>query len=576
MAYLCYFTADVVWGTSGIIATLTLGLMINSFGRSMINDNHLLEDFWSIVEHLLNTVIFTLGGLVWGGTIANSDEDDPSLWFTAQDWGFLFVLYAFLTLIRFFLFSSFYPITSNLGLKSNWREAFFQSYAGLRGSIGIALALALNNTVQSATGAESDSAVETSKLFGLVGGIAFLTLTINATTCGPLLKLLGLTDATKFRKTLQSVVWSRVRTHTIDHMVRLLAEPWFEKTNFAVVRAHVPLVSDLKKSELKAAVKRFHNANHYRSNYRAPNIERFLPYLDDDNDNNNDDVETSANECDQDENRRFEQEVNDSTPVQPGGDGLRPKVHASRFQKDEGPLPIEEVRRLFYEILRTCYHYQIEAGYLNHRELLVYLLTESLDLAIDKLNERLTDWDYTQSMRVPVSHALRRLRHHKVVASSASCLLGSQSASELDHLDLRFSVERCLAFLDGHKDARRILQEELSNTEGQLSEAEEIVLKESEEESDRAKKLLESYKQKDVESIVSHKFCNILLNRSVKHIEKMTETNLLKETEAQSFMEDIQDELFANDSCRKQEHPGEMKTHEYNQLEMSDSDEGER
>lgn len=140
MAYICYFVSDVVWGTSGVIATLTFGLLLNSLGRTMINDVKLLEDFWDLVEHLLNTVLFTLGGLVWGSVIAN-DPKYPDQRFTAKDWGYLFMLYVFLMVIRYALFIGFFPLTYYLGISTNWKEQFFQSYAGLRGAVGISLAI---------------------------------------------------------------------------------------------------------------------------------------------------------------------------------------------------------------------------------------------------------------------------------------------------------------------------------------------------------------------------------------------------------------------------------------------------
>jgi len=65
-AYLCYFTAEIVLETSGVIATLSMGLVINEFARPTINDVKFMRGVWSIVEHILNTILFTLGGLVWG------------------------------------------------------------------------------------------------------------------------------------------------------------------------------------------------------------------------------------------------------------------------------------------------------------------------------------------------------------------------------------------------------------------------------------------------------------------------------------------------------------------------------
>ena len=105
------------------------------------------------------------------------------------------------------------------------------SYGGLRGAVGIALALALHAQVGKCffviryspklifsgisdhfhnslgiievhfTSNESEEMQKqyqgyTTKLFGMVGGIALLTLVINGPTSGPLLKHLGLVTPT--------------------------------------------------------------------------------------------------------------------------------------------------------------------------------------------------------------------------------------------------------------------------------------------------------------------------------------------------------------------------------------------
>ena len=61
LAYVGYWCSDYVWKTSGVIATLTAGVTVKYFGRAIVNDERLMNDFWSLLEHILNTVLFTLG-----------------------------------------------------------------------------------------------------------------------------------------------------------------------------------------------------------------------------------------------------------------------------------------------------------------------------------------------------------------------------------------------------------------------------------------------------------------------------------------------------------------------------------
>ena len=101
MAYLNYYVADFTWETSGVMATLSAGLLVHFLGRGWVNDPKLFSDFFEIVEGILNTILFSLGGLVWGSIIVQNYND--KVWL-AKDWGYLIVAYLMLLVIRAVLF----------------------------------------------------------------------------------------------------------------------------------------------------------------------------------------------------------------------------------------------------------------------------------------------------------------------------------------------------------------------------------------------------------------------------------------------------------------------------------------
>lgn len=82
----------------------------------------------------------------------------------------------------------------------------------------ITLAIALDNTVREHATEEDYQNIyveQTQKAFAFIGGIAFLTLSINGTTAGPILRTLGLADSTESREKIVSAYQARFTAHLI-------------------------------------------------------------------------------------------------------------------------------------------------------------------------------------------------------------------------------------------------------------------------------------------------------------------------------------------------------------------------
>jgi len=216
----------------------------------------------------------------------------------------------------------------------------------------------------------------------MIGGIAFLTLIINATTAGPILRKLGLADATETRKQVIDMVRKRLRGYTIDKMVELLSEKRFQHVNFAVVRHHVTIIQDLTAEELAEAVDMYRSIHGREKKFAMPIVKNVLPYI-----RSKEDKEIGEDEA---INKIFEDLYNDASDRQ-----SQPPVSTTRRRLSIKENPsIIEIRNLYLEVLRvspfeinrTCisvhttnttsrsyasqanYSKQIEAGEMTGRE----------------------------------------------------------------------------------------------------------------------------------------------------------------------------------------------------------------
>jgi NhaP-type Na+/H+ or K+/H+ antiporter len=99
-----------------------------------------------------------------------------------------------MTLSRFASISCVITWLKKWGYGITWREIYVLTYGGLRGAVGISFAMIVAHDPTNAYSQKFRDIV----LFDMAGN-AILTLIINGTTTGPLIKALGLTVTSNVR-----------------------------------------------------------------------------------------------------------------------------------------------------------------------------------------------------------------------------------------------------------------------------------------------------------------------------------------------------------------------------------------
>jgi NhaP-type Na+/H+ or K+/H+ antiporter len=184
-AYFSFYVAQRILLVSGVLACCTAGVILSRYAVPRYLKAETIESVWSALEWIGNTLLFFLAGLIIGKLAV--------LKVAAIDLLYIVVVYLFLVGIRYVIVLILFPalVYSGNGC-NNVATAIFVGWSGLRGAVSIALSLSFYQSTLDGSTKASDSDAES--LMFLVGGIAALTLLINATSSKWILQKLHLLE----------------------------------------------------------------------------------------------------------------------------------------------------------------------------------------------------------------------------------------------------------------------------------------------------------------------------------------------------------------------------------------------
>lgn len=527
-AYMSYYTSEQVLSCSGVIACVVCGIVTKALGGSrLLASPDLMDTYLKLLEHLLNTLLFSLGGTVFGEIIANSDMRAN---FTYTEWTSLLILYLSVMIIRGVQVVVFYPVLKRLGMSTTVKETIFLGFAGLRGAVGIALALSLDRTVRQSTNDETSRAT-TSTVVGLAGGVAFLTLLINGTLAEYVLQLLGLTPPKASRKQVLKLFELSARDFVLHAYEKLRKrQPRFQNVPFQMVQDHLPFLGSVDQEYMDNLEDEIQSGARNRFLHRR-NSSQIRAY---------EEMEEAV-----------AQTMRATVPV-------NQSLNLNSNILPECPETIQsEVRSTFLKLLDAGYQAEIAQGGCSDDDGFTYV-TLHQSVVFTSKNCRagetpLEDWKYCNSFAAH-SHGAEHYARKLVrwCKSKFTEKLGGTPEDEqkaIAHAKLRRRVVRALIFIEAHNRAEKELKSYLNGqdltatqtssgmTPVHIEDAIYTVLEESKIQRQQAEEwLLQGVSADDLSVIRSHYMVSMLMHKLELYVARAVQNGRLKETEGRMYL----------------------------------------
>ena len=233
-AYLTFFIAESLhW--SGIIGLVTIGLLMTGRGKTKISPEvgHFLHEFWVLAAFIFNTLIFIIVGVI----IAHRTR------FEIEDFIDLTIIYLGIHLIRGMVIFVLFPIMKKIGYGITRKDSIVLWWGGLRGVIGLAMALIVAGETS------IDHEVRDQFLF-ITAGIVLLTSLINATTIKALVTGLGLTRIPVAKATLVSHTIERLKINSQERLQLMKNDRFMGGADWETVESYLPKLWTPAKKDL--------------------------------------------------------------------------------------------------------------------------------------------------------------------------------------------------------------------------------------------------------------------------------------------------------------------------------------
>eukprot|EP01135_Chromosphaera_perkinsii_P012182 Nk52_evm1s2612 gene=Nk52_evmTU1s2612 len=535
--YITFYIAEDVLHISGVLAVVMLGLVTNRM-RTRISPEveKFLHRFWHMIAYLANTLIFGLVGVI----ISLKAFDDIG----GKDWGYLFLLYIFITLIRTLVVVMFHRLVNRVGYAIPWQNEAVIIWGGLRGAVGLALALLV------ASEDEIDSDKIGNKVLFLCSGIVILTLTVNATTIGRLLSFLKLDTITKAQEKMIDYAIDIIKDEHMKAIQVLKSDRVLCDANWPLVAEGCYLISNHQAKRLREMeAKRLLSRLHRKASSIAPAMIKSTPDDDESVGEESVDVvdeeaygtpaELKKGESEKNVGKSHNTINNNSDTVDVASEPQRPSgarastlmpnpLNMSVFLAEMDAAAVideEEVRLRFLKAEKRSLWKQFEEGLLGRDA--VRLLIDEINEVMDTPNKMITTEDLERFWAIPKFFVY--LSRYPVFRSLSNYMINTTLSIGYD-IGIGFiigqeEVEKLLDYMTDDDSIIRDIQEKSSETRLQVIKSLAILRK--------------NYPEVAM-SVKTHQSIRSVLNSGRRAINELHEDGVLDEAEASKLLEMIE------------------------------------
>ena len=232
-AYVTFFVAEAYCKVSGVLALVVCGIYMSHRKQCISPEvHHTLHEFWEMAVYLGNTLIFTMAGMIVMGRALDH--------FQIEDLFFLIITYVSINAVRFFVVKTFSIVYNNFAYKLDAGNMILVAWGGLRGAVGLALALIIAGDSRLQMRDESDPrTILRYKLVFFVAGIVVLTLLVNGVTTGMVVKRYKLDQVSDTKKRMMKENFRRLKEGGMDQLEDLKTESALYDVNWLAAKKWV-------------------------------------------------------------------------------------------------------------------------------------------------------------------------------------------------------------------------------------------------------------------------------------------------------------------------------------------------